>query len=307
MPVAPGTPSWTCPDTKTVFPTGLLRPPPQKFALSLANKTPFRPTAAPPVNSGWFPTYRSYYGNDTWGICVTAEEAYVKSCYGYNIPDSVVIAWARQHGVLNGASLEEVLVSMRAKGFQVGAQLYNDGPSYSVDYTNPTALRAAAVVGPVKIAIDSSCLPGGAGSRDGWYSLSTRGRGSDHCVALSGQCEAGWCFDQLKLPLPSGLSGSTRGYPLYTWAHIGFVTDDWVNGATDEADVRDPTNIGIPPLAPPVPPTPPTAPPINGTIYAEQFNGVTAIRGEIQTADGNWYIATPAGGGRYNFIPKRSL
>src|SRR6478609_3295414 len=99
--------NWTCPETNKVFPTGIVATTQQRL-LSAQNANPFRPIAAPPAQYGYFPTYRSYYGNDRWGICVTAEEAYAKSCYGFNIPDSVVESWARSHGVLNGADLGNV-------------------------------------------------------------------------------------------------------------------------------------------------------------------------------------------------------
>jgi hypothetical protein len=253
--------NWTCPDTGKTFKTGLDATPQQRM-LSAMNAQPFVPLAAPPAHYGFFPAYRSPYGNDTYGDCVTAEEAFTKSCYGYNIPDSVVISWARSHGWLNGADLGNVADAMRSKGFQVGSQLYNDGQRFSVDFTNTTVVQAAiAQHGPVKIAIAAGALPGGAGSRDGWFSLSARNHNTDHCVAIAGYGEAGWIFEQLKIALPSGLTASTIGYALYTWATIGFVTPEWINGTTDEAMVRDPTNVGVPPLPDPTPPTPPVPPP----------------------------------------------
>lgn len=286
-----------------MFPTGLVATPQQRL-LSAQNASPFVPLAAPPSRYGYFPTYRSMYRNDRYGICVTAEEAYAKSCYGFIIPDSVVEAWARAHGVLNGADLGSVADSMKQKGFQVGDQLYNDGARFSVDYTNESTLQAAVVQGPVKIAIASSALPGGAGSRDGWYSLSTRSRNTDHCVSITAFGEAGWIYDSLKLPVPSGLSPTEKGYGLYTWATIGFVGPEWVDGTTDEAMVRNPTNIGIPPLPPPEPPTPPTPPPITGTLYGQLIGSAITIQGELQTQDGNKYIVTPNGDGTYRVIPK---
>lgn len=246
---------WTCPETGIVFPTGSTPTPRNKLAAA----TPFQPLTAAPEKVAYVPSYRSMYGNDRYGICVTAEEAFAKSCYGYNIPDDVVIPWARSHGVLNGAGLVEVLDWMREKGFQVGAQLYNDGPKLSVDYENEALLQAAIAIGPVKIAIGAGALPGGAGSRDGTYILTSRNYRSDHSTTLCGFGPAEWLYEQLGVPLPPVLAGR-RGYLHYTWAHIGYVEHAWIIGATDEAWVRNPTNIGIPPLPAPQPPPPDPSP-----------------------------------------------
>jgi hypothetical protein len=243
---------WTCPETLQVFPTGATPTPRQ----TLLGAMPFIPLAAPPAQVAYVPTYRSMYGNDRYGDCVTAEEAFTKSCYGYNIPDDIVTGWARSHGVLNGASLDYVLDSMATKGFQVSAQLYNDGKKLAVDYSNEALLQAAIAQGPVKLAIGAGALPGGAGSRDGTYALTSRNYSSDHSTTLCGYGPAEWLFEQLSIACPTACAGK-RGYLHYTWAHIGFVTHDWLMGAADEAWLRDPTNIGVPPLTPPTPPTPP--------------------------------------------------
>ncbi len=300
--------TWTCPDTGKVFPTGMTSTPKQRM-LAAARAMPFIATTTPPETFGYFPEQRDMFGNDRYGDCVTAEEMFTKTCTNPEIDidqlSTVGIAWARSHGVLNGASLDEVCDWMVEKGFQIGPQLYNDGPWASVDYSNDTLLKAAIYEGgPVKIAIPASRLPGGAGSSDGFWSLNGSGGGSDHCVALNAYGTAQYIFDKLKKPLPSGLPAQTFGYALYTWSTIGFVGPGWVHGVLDEAMVRKPTTVGIPPLAPPIPPIPPTAPPIQGNIYAQQFGAVTVIQGEIQTADGYKYLAAPVGNGFYHFIPK---
>ncbi len=303
--------TWTCPDTGKTFPTGA-SPTPRHRLLAA---TPFLPTAAPPEQVAYVPKYRSNFGTDRFGDCVTAEEGFAKSCLipavqpEIQIPEQTVIDSARAHGDLNGANLEDVLSKLKAKGFQVGSQLYNDGPYSGVDFSNETILKAAIAIGPVKIAIAASNLGGGAGSNDGWYALRASPRGSDHCVAICGYGTAEWLYQQLNVPLPSACAGKS-GYLVYTWSTIGFVTFDWVRSALDEAWIRNPTTIGIPPIAPPTPPTPP-APPIpptiNGTIYAQQIGTNIVIQGEIQTADGSRYIAAPIGGGFYHFIPAAVL
>ncbi len=259
---------WTCPDTGKTFFTGAA---PTSRAKLLA-AVPFFPLAAPPERVAYVPKYRSNYGNDRYGICVTAEEAFAKSCYDQIIPDDVVIPWARAHGVLNGASLDGVLEDMFEKGFQVGLQLYNDGRASGVDYSNETILQAAIASGPVKIAIASGALPGGAGSRDGWFSLSTNNRRTDHSTSLCGYGTADWLYQQLNVPLPSGLPASTFGYLQYTWSTIGFVSHKWIMGTVDEAWVRNPTTIGVPPLVPPPPPGPTPPPGPSPAPYVQTFD-----------------------------------
>lgn len=256
--------TWTCPDTGKVFPTGATPSPRHR----LLSAVPFIPVSAPPPQAAYVPKVRSMFGNDSYGDCVTAEEAFAKSCDNpeHDIDESIVISWARQRGLLHGADLGNVLDLMAQKGFQQGSQLYNDGPSSGVDFSNETILQAAIAQGPVKIAIAAGSLPGGAGSQDGWYSLSARSRNTDHCVALCGYGPAGWLYEQLGVPLPSGLPSSTLGYLLYTWSTIGFVSHDWIMGTTDEAWVRNPTTIGVPPLPTPTPPTPPGPTPLPNVV-----------------------------------------
>lgn len=257
--------TWTCPDTGRVFQTGAISTPKHR----LLSAMPFVPPhMAVPDHVAYVPKFRSMFGNSTYGDCVSAEEAFSKTCVNPESFDSqaavdelssVCIAWARSHGVLNGAALDEVLDWMAQKGYQIGSQLFNDGGKLGVDYSNKDTLRAAIAQGPVKIALSASSLPGGAGSQDGWYSLSSRSRGSDHSTTLCGFGSVEFCYDALKLPVPSAIPPNTPGYLHYTWSTIGFVNDAWVQGgAVDEAWLRQPTTIGVPPLTPPTPvPVPP--------------------------------------------------
>jgi len=248
------------------FPRGA-RPSPRHV---LCAAPTFRPLAAPPAQVAYVPSKLDYWGNNQYGDCVSAEEAFAKACYGLDgqgggksneifIDTATVVAWARRNGYLNGADLGSVLQSMSQSGFAVGSQLYNDGPFHTVDYATESVLQAALAQGPVKIAIDASVLPSGAGSRQGWSSTGNRGgRVTDHCVALAGYGPAQFLYDQLGVPLPSGLSASQPGYLLFTWSTIGFVDHGWIMGTCAEAWIRNPTTVGVPPLTPPSPPTPPT-------------------------------------------------
>ena len=95
------------------------------------------------------------WGNDVHGDCVTAEEAFAKACNNPEIfiSDSEVIAWATRHGVLEGANLTQVMTWMQNDGFPDGWSTEDDGPYYSVNWTNAATLQSAIFQGPVKIGI----------------------------------------------------------------------------------------------------------------------------------------------------------
>jgi hypothetical protein len=220
---------------------------------------PYRALIAAPPQFAYVPAKLDVWGNDQYGDCVSAEEAFSKACYQPEIfiDAQTVISWARRGGFLNGADLASVMDAMQRQGFQVGSQLYNDGAYAGVDYSNESILQSALTQGPVKIAIAAGALPSGAGNNQGWYVLGNKhDNNTDHCVALCGYGPAEWLYQQLKVALPSALAGKS-GYLLYTWATIGFVDHDWIMGTVSEAWVRNPTTVGVPPLTPPPPPPPP--------------------------------------------------
>ncbi len=213
--------------------------------------------AVPPPQVAYVPQKLSMWDNDRDGDCVTAESAFGKACHSPEIfiPDQVVIDWATRHGVLNGATLVEVLDAMQSDGFVVGSQKYDEGPYSSVDYSNETILQSAIALGPVKIAIDANALPSTAGSQQGWHAVGgSPGQFSstDHCVSVAGYGPSTWLYQQLGVPPPPALGS---GYLVYTWSTIGFVDHAWLMSTCVEAWVRNPTTVGVPPLTP-VPPGP---------------------------------------------------
>lgn len=251
------------------FPRGAF-PTPSHLLLAAEPYTESRELRAPPPQIAYVPKKLSYWGNDRYSVCVTSEEAFTKACYEPEIfiPDDVVISWARSNGVLNGASLDEVLDWMVNKGFLVGSQRYNDGPKLLVDYSNESALQSAIAQGPVKIAIAADALPGGAGNYQGWFAIGgPRYRSTDHCVSLCGYGPAAYLYERLGVPLPSQLASNPArlGYLLFTWSTIGFIDHAWLLGTCQEAWVRDPSTVGVPPLAPPAPPPSPTPDPVPPT------------------------------------------
>src|SRR5579859_4647221 len=213
---------------------------------------PHKVVTAPPPQAAWIPAKLDMWGNDQYGDCVTAEEAFAKATYSPEIfiDAKTVEAWAKRHGFLNGADLTSVMDAMQKDGFVVGNQQYDDGPYTGVDFSNETVLQSALSQAPVKIGIDASALPGDAGNKMGWHAV---GAGhypnTDHCVSLCGYGPTAWLYQQLGVPLPSGLPAS--GYLLYTWKTIGFVDHAWLMSTCTEAWLRNPTTVGNPPLAVP--------------------------------------------------------
>jgi hypothetical protein len=225
---------------------------------------PHVPLVAPPPQFAVVPKNLNMEGNDTYGDCVSAEEAFAKAWYSVycGLPELLpsaaeTVSFANKYGYLNGANLTDVMDTMIADGMVIGGKTYKDGPYSGVNYTDATTLNSALTVGCVKIAIDADALPQGAGNANGWYSTSgQKYTNTDHCVSVAGFGAAGYLFDQLQMSLPSGLSSSTPGLLVYTWATIGFVVYDWINGTCAEAWVRNPTTVGQAPTPTPVPPIP---------------------------------------------------
>lgn len=266
---------------------------------------PYVPVATVPTEFAIVPTQLSNWGNDQYGDCVTAEEAFAKAAYSIQcnlsevfISRSDVITWCRQHGVLNGAMLDDVMDKMAEDGLPASGNIYTDGKYHGVDYSNESILQSAIAQGPVKIGIAANGLPGSAGDHNGWYSVSNSYHGRiDHCVSLCGYGSAQWLYEQLNVPLPSGLPGTTNGYLLFTWSTIGFVTHGWIMGCCQEAWVRNPTTVGQSPTPQPQPPTPVQNPVLIGNLRAEQVGLIVAIRGELELNN-----STPISAGSYNWI-----
>lgn len=241
--------------------TGAIPAPRERIA-SVPHFVPLR-TAA--TEYAVVPTQLDYWGNNQYGDCVTAEEAF--KC-ATDVPEDfirpdIVITWARKHGFLNGAMLPDVMDAMQKEGFLQDGRKYGDGPYTQVNYKDETNLKLAIATATVKIAIDSRALPSGAGNDQGWYSLGgspNHFQNTDHCVALTGYGTAGYLYERLKVPLPSAINAAKEGYLLFTWSTIGFVDHAWILSTCTEAYVRNPQTVFDPPQPTP-PPTPPTPTP----------------------------------------------
>jgi hypothetical protein len=107
-------------------------------------------------------------------------------------------------------------------------------------------------------------------------------------------------FQQLNVPLPSGVDGTKVCYLLFTWSTIGVVDHTWIMSTVSEAWLRDPSSTlnGQPqpnpgpqptPPTPPNPPTPPTPPTPNPTPWYDLLPGwLYGILGAAILALGFW-------------------
>ncbi len=254
-------------DEPQTFPRGAKPSPRYK----LQSAAPHRVKVAAPAQFAIVPKQLSMWFNDTYGCCVTSQEAFAKAAWSVQcglpelfIPDAEVKRWAGKYGYLNGANLTDVMDTMARDGFTVSGVNYKDGPYQGVDYSNETVLQSAIYTGPVNIAIDADALPSGAGNQSGWYATGTgRFPNTDHCVALSGYGPAEYLYKQLGLTTPTALAGKS-GYLLFTWNTIGFVDHPWLMGTCVEAWVRNPTTPGQSPTPDPGPGPGPTPTPPGG-------------------------------------------
>lgn len=217
----------------------------------LAGATPHKVITPPPPQFIVVPKKLSMWGNDTYGDCVTAEEAFAKSCHlpEIFISDAQVILWAQKTGVLNGADLITVLDTMETAGFVQNKATYDDGPPQSVDWTNPTQLHSAISKGPVKIGIaadqiDIVCNAYPNFPANGWVARGFHpDANEDHCVSLCGYGTIGWIAKQLGTELPSHVDAQTLAYAMFTWSSIGIIDGASMRAITHEAWLRNPTTV----------------------------------------------------------------
>jgi len=241
------------------FLTGAIPTPRHKLAAA----PPFRQVRDTPPQFAWLAPQLSMWGNSQYGDCVSAEEAAAKAVYsvGCGLPETFVaeadvIAWARKYGFLNGAMLTDVMDQMAKNGMPANGQTWEDGPYKAVDYSNEAALQnAIGTVGPLKVGIDSSALPSGAGNNQGWTAFGGSPHShtnEDHCVGLYAYGPSAWLLAQINAvmrtnaTLPS--NAPPTSYVLYTWSTFGLVDHDWIMSTMGEAWVRNPTTLGQTPV-----------------------------------------------------------
>lgn len=217
------------------------RPSPQH---KLFGAKPAQIVDSTPAQFAQIPKQLSYWLNNQYGDCVTAEEAFAKACHDPEIfiEDDTVRAWAEAGGFLNGADLITVLDAMVTAGFSQNGLLYDDGPPLSVDYTNAASLHNAISRGPVKIGIAATQLENVVGTTNGWFALGFhQDTNMDHCVSLCGYGSIAYCAEALGVAVPGGVDGTQPGYLLFTWNTIGVIDVPSMLNITSEAWLRAPT------------------------------------------------------------------
>jgi len=225
---------------------------------ALAAATPHAVIFGAPPTFLVMPKQLSFWGNFSDGDCVSAEEAFAKSCNNPEIfiSQDEVMAWATNHGILQGANCHEVLQWMQNGGFGQEGFQYDDGPYNSVDWTDSATLRSAISQGPVKIGVAGDQLnttwwkagSSGNGGVSGWFATGYhKDTVYDHCVSLCGYGSIAWLAEQLNVKVPSGINGTDQGYALFTWDSIGIIDVPSLLAITNEAWVRKPTTVSVPP------------------------------------------------------------
>lgn len=215
----------------------------------LAGAMPHAVVGPTPPHVLYLPQKMSMWGNDVFGDCVTAEEAFAKDCDGIYIGTHKAVKWARRHWGLNGAGLWEILTLMQTDGFYDGDKQYNDGPFKSVDWTNADLLKNAIAQGPVKIGVAAGqfdAVPG-VGVSNGWVMTGFKQDGNlDHCTALCGYGPFGWLMAQLKAKPSTVLDQNLPVYAMFTWSTIGIIDEPSLLAITGEAWLRTPTTTTKP-------------------------------------------------------------
>ena len=138
---------------------------------------------------------------------------------------------------------------MQNDGFADAANIYDDGPYLSVNWTNAGVLQSAISSGPVKIGVAADQIEnawGTTGGRTGWFGTGFRAEppaNEDHCVSLCGYGSLSWLAQQLGVQVPAGIDGTQPGYALFTWNSIGIIDVPSMTAVTFEAWLRQPTTV----------------------------------------------------------------
>lgn len=214
----------------------------------LAGATPHVAVAPTPEQFLWLPAQLSMWGNDTYGDCTVAEEAFAKACNSPEIfiPDDTVIAWARANGAINGDTLIDVLDKMQGGGFVIEASTYDDGAPLSVDWTDAPTLQNAIAQGPVKIGVAADQLQDAVPEPpvNGWIATGfSEDADEDHCVSLCGFGSLAWLAEQLGTSVPNGMDGTQPAYAMFTWDSIGIIDVASLLAICSEAWLRNPTTV----------------------------------------------------------------
>ena len=203
-----------------------------------------------------WPIRMSYWGNNEYGDCVSAEEAFAKAAAPgyYFIPDCTVVGWAKRHGYLNGATCLSVLSDMQKEGMDFSMTTLYNGDFSIVDYRDCTVLKNAIYnCGPVKLGVGSGMMnPVGKPAKgqvtpgkSGWVLYNyPQGVKCDHCISVCGYGFLDNLISEFKRhevvvkkasDMPNGM-----WYAVFTWNSIGIIDEQSLLNMTYEAWARFP-------------------------------------------------------------------
>jgi len=242
------------PDLTKRLPRGAIPSPRNELAAAMPH-VPDANIAVPPSFLMW-PVQMSSWNNYVYGDCVSAEEAFAKATAAPQtfIPEATVVAWAHQHGFLNGATLTSVMAMMQQHGFPFNNKTYDDGPYLAVNWHNPGILNSAIYShGPVKLGVgaeDFQTNPHGhvTPGTSGWAMYNyPKNLAEDHCVSLCGYgtlAELVGLFHQHNVVVhaPPGMYPGPS-YAVFTWNSIGIIDQQSMLNMTYEAWIRNPVTI----------------------------------------------------------------
>jgi len=220
----------------------------------------------PPKSFLKTPAAMSYWGNQDFGDCVSAEEAFAKAITNVDITWPVVETWAAGHKELNGASILAVLEQMQTDGFQIGDTLYNNGEPISVPFDTASFQAAIFHHTPLKLGINADWLEQAVAHHDndsGWILNLQAGAVNgqkyviDHCVSVCGYGNyadlSGLLMDakianvgsiEMDIKNLNGLNIlDEMCYAVFTWNSIGIISEQTLFGISAQAYVRNPTTV----------------------------------------------------------------
>lgn len=213
--------------------------------------TPHIVTTPTPPQWLWLPSRLDMWLNDTYGDCVSAEEAFAKACNNPEIfiTDDTLLAFCQKNNLLNGADLITVIDLMQDAGFPQDGHMYDDGTPLAVNWADRPTLTNAISQGPVKIAVAADQLEAVIQAvnpypANGWFATGFKADSNyDHCTDLPGYGTIAWLAEQIGVAVPAGVDGSAFGYGFFTWGSVGIIDEPSMLAITGEAWLRQPTTI----------------------------------------------------------------
>lgn len=208
-----------------------------------------------------WPIKMSYWGNNHYKDCVSAEEAFAKSCADPHlfIPDDTLIGWARRYSYLNGATLPSVMTTMNKEGIEFNLSTVLDGAYSYVNFKSSADLQNAICnFGPVKIGIGSEFLDTGrspvigkvTSGESGWTLYNYPAvKAQDHCVSICGYGNLNDLIAKFKeygvnVKTQKGMP-ETLCYAIFTWNSIGIIDEQSMLNMTFEAWIRNPVTQNL--------------------------------------------------------------